>query len=321
MSETQAISDSDPYTKIGLRKNSDGSFTRIRPIVDETPACPDPPISVPILTKDVPINPLNNTWARLYLPRSQIQSSAKLPLIVFFHGGGFTVASAASSFFQSFCSEITLHLHALMVSVDYRLAPEHRLPAAYDDCMESLLWLKSGDEWITDHADLSNCYIMGNSAGGNLALHAGLQASRRLEEVAPVKIRGLILHQPFFGGVERTASEIRLAENEIIPLYMTDLTWDMALPIGADRDHEFSNLRKGLMDVDKVVSEGWRILVSGNEGDPLIDRQRELAKLLREKDVIVVEDFREEGYHGIEFFDHSFALALCPVLNTFILHV
>ncbi|XP_047961477.1 carboxylesterase 1-like [Salvia hispanica] len=322
MSETQAISDSDFYTKIGLRKNSDGSFTRIRPIVDETPACPDPPLSVPILTKDVPINPQNNTWARLYLPRSQLQSSTKLPLILFFHGGGFTVASAASSFFQTFCSEITLHLHALMVSVDYRLAPEHRLPAAYEDGMEALLWLKSGDEWITDHADLSNCYIMGNSAGGNLALHAGLQASRRVEEVAPVRIRGLILHQPFFGGVERTASEIRLAENEIIPLYSTDIGWGMALPIGADRDHEFSNLRKGLfLEVDKVVSEGWRILVSGNEGDPLIDRQRELAKLLREKGVRVVEDFREEGYHGIEFYDHSFTLSLCPILKSFILGV
>ena len=321
MSETQAISDSDFYTKIGLRKNSDGSFTRIRPIVDETPACPDPPLSVPILTKDVPINPQNNTWARLYLPRSQLQSSTKLPLILFFHGGGFTVASAASSFFQTFCSEITLHLHALMVSVDYRLAPEHRLPAAYEDGMEALLWLKSGDEWITDHADLSNCYIMGNSAGGNIALRVGLQASRRVEEVAPVRIRGLILHQPFFGGVERTASEIRLAENEIIPLYMTDIGWDLALPIGANRDHEFSNPVKGLMEVDKIVSEGWRILVTGYEGDPLIDRQRELVKLLREKGVMVVEDFREGGYHGIEFYHHSFAHALYPILKNFILHV
>ncbi|KAG6382839.1 hypothetical protein SASPL_157443 [Salvia splendens] len=319
MSETQAIS--DPYAGLGIRKNSDGSFTRIRPIVDETPACPDPPISVPILTKDVPINPPNNTWARLYLPRSQIQSSAKLPLIVFFHGGGFTVASAASSFFHSFCSEIALHLHALMVSVDYRNAPEHRLPAAYDDCMEALRWVESGDEWLTDHADFSNCYIMGSSAGGNIALHVGLQVSQRVEEVAPVRIRGLILHQPFFGGVERTASEIRLAENEIIPLYLTDTLWDMALPIGVNRDHEFSNPCKGLMEVDKIVSEGWRILVTGYEGDLLIDRQMELAKLLKEKGVMVVEDFREGGFHGIEFSDQSFARALYPVLNNFILHV
>ena len=319
MSETQAIS--DPYAGLGLIKNSDGSITRIGPIVDETPACPDPPISVPILTKDVPINPHHNTWARLYLPRSQLQSSTKLPLILFFHGGGFVVASAASTLFQSFCSEIALHLGALMVSVEYRNAPEHRLPAAYDDCMEALRWVKSGDEWLTDHADFSNCYIMGNSAGGNIALHVGLQVSRRVEEVAPLRILGLILHQPFLGGVERTASEIRLAENKTIPLYMSDILWDLALPIGANRDHEFSNPVKGLMEVDKIVSEGWRILVTGYEGDPLIDRQRELVKLLREKGVMVVEDFREGGYHGTEFYDHSFALALYPVLKSFILDV
>ncbi|KAG6427288.1 hypothetical protein SASPL_111530 [Salvia splendens] len=319
MSETQAIS--DPYASLGLIKNSDGSFTRIAAIYDSTAACPDPPISVPILTKDVSINPQNNTWARLYLPRSKIQSSTKLPLILFFHGGGFIVASAASSFFQSFCSDIALHLNALMVSVDYRNAPEHRLPAGYDDCMEALLWLKSGDEWINDHADLSNCYIMGNSAGGNIALRVGLQASRRVVELAPVRIRGLILHQPFLGGVERTASEIRLAEDEIIPLYLADILWDLALPIGANRDHEFSNPYKGLVEVDKIVSEGWRILVSGYEGDSLIDRQMELAKWLKGKGVVVVEDFREGGSHGIEFFDQSFARALYPVLKNFILDV
>ncbi|XP_047963733.1 carboxylesterase 1-like [Salvia hispanica] len=318
MSETQAIS--DPYAGLGLIKNSDGSFTRIAAVFDSTAACPDPPISTPVLTKDVPINPHHNTWARLYLPRSQLQSSTKLPLILFFHGGGFVVASAASTVFQSLCSEIALHLDVLMVSVEYRNAPEHRLPAAYEDCMEALQWVKSGDEWLTDHTDFSNCYIMGDSAGGNIALHVGLQVSRRVEEVAPLRIRGLILHQPFFGGVERTASEIRLAENEILPLYMTDIFWDLALPIGANRDHEFSNPFKGLMEVDKIVSEGWRILVTGYEGDPLIDRQRELAKLLREKGVVVVEDFREGGFHGIEFFDQSFARVLYPVLNNFILH-
>ncbi|KAL1549611.1 carboxylesterase 1-like [Salvia divinorum] len=311
MSETQAIS--DPYASLGLRKNSDGSFTRIAAtVLDSTAACPDPPISTPVLTKDVPINPHNNTWARLYLPRRQSTPNSKLPLIVFFHGGGFVMASAASSLFQSFCSEIALHLDAVMVSVEYRNAPEHRLPAAYDDCMEALHWVKSGDEWLTDHADFSNCYIMGNSAGGNIALRVGMQA--------PVKIRGLILHQPFLGGLERTASEIRLAESEAIPLYMCDILWDLALPIGANRDHEFSNPTKEL-SVDNVISEGFRILVTGYEGDPLIDRQRELVKMLREKGVRVVEHFREGGYHGIEFFDHSFARALYPVLNNFILAV
>ncbi|XP_057778212.1 carboxylesterase 1-like [Salvia miltiorrhiza] len=316
---TQTQSISDPYANLGLTKNSDGSFTRTAEFNPTTAACSDPPSSTPLLTKDVPINPHNNTWARIYLPRRK-SSSPKLPLVLFFHGGGFVVASAASTFFQSFCSEIALHLPAVMVSVDYRNAPEHRLPAAYDDCTEALLWLKSGDEWLSEHADLSNCYIMGNSAGGNIALRVGLQASRRVDELAPARIRGLILHQPFFGGEERTASEIRLAENKVIPLLMTDVIWELALPVGANRDHEFSNPSMELK-LDEVINERWRILVTGYEGDPLIDRQKEVARLLREKGVSVREDFRDGGSHGIEFYDDSFATVFCRVLKSFILAV
>ncbi|PNX56997.1 carboxylesterase 1-like protein, partial [Trifolium pratense] len=64
-------------------------------------------------------------------------------------------------------------LGVFVVSVEYRLAPEHRLPAAFDDAMEALFWIRNvDDDWVTRYVDYSKCYIMGNSAGATIAYNA-----------------------------------------------------------------------------------------------------------------------------------------------------
>ena len=111
----------------------------------------------------------------------------------------------------------------MIVSVDYRLAPEHRLPAAYYDALEVLHWIKTTQEhWLIQYADLSSCFIMGDSGGGNVAYHAALLAAAQVDDLLPLKIRGLILLKPFFGGVKRTESELRLANQPIVPPSSTD---------------------------------------------------------------------------------------------------
>lgn len=147
MSATPIDPFTDPFGYMGL------SLTRIPDLFPSTPASSDP--RNPILTKDVTFNHENQTWGRVYLPRDA-STTSKLPLVVYFHGGGFVVHSAASSVYQKFCSDIAVQIPAVMVSVEYRLAPEHRLPAAYDDCFEALHWIKtSRDEWLTKYVDLS----------------------------------------------------------------------------------------------------------------------------------------------------------------------
>ncbi|KAG6413925.1 hypothetical protein SASPL_126640 [Salvia splendens] len=288
----------DPYAYLGFTKNADASITRIPGHIPTTAASIDP--ANPVLTKDLPINPQTNTWARLYYP----SAATKLPVIVYYHGGGFVLCSAASSMFHNFLSGITLSIPALVVSVDYRLAPEHRLPAAYNDCAEALRWVNaSEDEWLTGRADM---YIMGTSAGGNIAYHVGLK------EAARMKIRGLILHHPFFGGVERSASEMRLVDDAVLPASVADLMWSLALPIGCDRDHEFCN------PVEVEIVEKVKVLVTGCGGDPLIDRQKEVARMLAENGVDVIQEFSEGGCRGIELFDESKALVFYELLKNFL---
>ncbi|WVZ14079.1 hypothetical protein V8G54_011645 [Vigna mungo] len=299
----------DPYHRLQIQPNPDGTFTRLNGVaIPHTAPSSDPSLPIPVLTKDITINPHNQTWLRLFLPRTLLSSSNpnKLPLILFFHGSGFVLLSAASSVFHDFCVQIADSAQAIVASVDYRLAPEHRLPAAYDDGAEALRWIGNcEDEWLRQYADYSKCYLMGNSAGATIAYHTGLRAVEEVNDLDRVKIQGLILRQPFFGGVQRTESELRLDNNPLIPLCVTDSMWELALPIGADRDHEYCSVRagNGVEKFEKMKELGWRVLVSGNNGDPLVDRDKELVQLMEEKGVKVVKDFQEEGCHGVELFD------------------
>ncbi|KAG8381415.1 hypothetical protein BUALT_Bualt06G0119700 [Buddleja alternifolia] len=292
-----------------------------------SPANSDPArnnLIIPVLSKDIPINQANNTWARVYLhrPENDAVPATKQPLIVYFHGGGFILGSVATTMFHIFCNELAEEIPAVIVSVEYRLAPKHRLPAAYDDCMEALRWVSTaGEEWLTKYADFSKCFLMGTSAGGNIAYHVGLRAVMSGDDLMPLKIQGLILHQPYFGGVQRTPSEIRLADAEVCPPSVADIMWSQALPIGADRDHEYCNPMVGIKPdlLKKMKDQRWKVMVTGCDGDPFVDREIELMEMLKENGVDVVGVFTEGGCHGFEFFESSKARALYGVLKNFLL--
>ncbi|XP_020205127.1 carboxylesterase 1 [Cajanus cajan] len=288
----------DPLEHLKIELNPDGTITRVRGD-KRTPARGDPSLPIPVLTEDATINESNKTFARIFLPRKALHNSTKVPLIVYFHGGGFVLFSAASDFFQDACANLANDVNSIVVSVEYRLAPEHRLPAAYEDAVEALHWLKLNSHshhWLKNHADFSNCYLMGSSAGANIAYHAAL----RVHHLDPLKIRGLILSQPFFGGTKRLPSEVRLADDPVLPPHVCDLLWELSLPVGADRDHEYCNPRARAVILDRVRELTWRVLVSGCHGDPLVDHQIAFARLMEEKGVQVLTCFTDGGCHGAE---------------------
>lgn len=311
----------DPYKHLNIIRTSNNTITRLHQVPYTSPSS-DPTLPITVLTKDITINQTNKTWVRLFLPNKPISNDHhKLPLIVFFHGSGFIVASAGSTMFHDFCVKMVDEIGVFVVSVEYRLAPEHRLPAAYDDAMEALFWIRnSDDEWLRCYVDYSKCYLMGKSAGATIAYHAGLRAVEVVKDLEPLKIQGLILRQPFFGGKERSKSELKLENDQILPLCVTDLMWELALPIGADRDHEYCNPRVGnsFEKFDKIRDLEWKVLVSGNGGDPVVDREKELAQLMEEKGVHVVKDFDEDGCHGIEYYDPLKAKKLIELIKGFI---
>ncbi|KAF8380667.1 hypothetical protein HHK36_028157 [Tetracentron sinense] len=91
--------------------------------------------------------------------------------------------------------------------------------------------------------------------------------------------------------------------------------WDLGLPIGADRDHEYCNVMIGGGSViEHIGLLGWRCLVIGCDGDPLVDHQIELVRKLEEKAVAVVSVFGGGGFHGMELFDPEKARALSQVI-------
>jgi acetyl esterase len=122
---------------------------------------------VPTEDRDVP-GPAGDFPVRIYRP----DSDQPLPVVVYFHGGGFVIGDIATH--DSTCQRLASGVPALVVSVDYRLAPEHRFPAAVDDC-------DAATRWVSDHAvemggDPARLAVAGDSAGGNLAAVVALHA-------------------------------------------------------------------------------------------------------------------------------------------------
>lgn len=316
----------NPFERLHIIQNPNGTLTRLPQYFPTVPPSTTNSSSVS-LSKDVILNSGKNTWVRIFIPRnvsgngSGSYSGKKLPILVFAHGGGFILHSPASPVFHEFCSNAASQLTALVISVEYRLAPETRLPGLYDDFLEALTWVKNGeDEWLTKYGDFSRCVLMGESAGGNIVYHAGLNASVLMNDLQPLIIKSMILIQPFFGGVKRTESELRLKNDEALPLEINDLLWDLSLPIGATRDHVYCNpfIGGGSKLLDRVHDLGWRVGVAGCDGDPLFDRIVKFVKLMEKRGVNVKFMFDKGGHHGMYVKDPSKTRELFEFVKDFL---
>ncbi|MGF6098652.1 alpha/beta hydrolase [Pseudomonas sp. 18175] len=107
---------------------------------------------------------LGGIGVRSYLPESPIPSNG-WPCLLYMHGGGWVVGGLDSHDF--ICFELASALQVLVIAIDYRLAPEHPFPAAYDDCRSVWQAIQAGQG--PHPINLHRLVVMGDSAGGNLA--------------------------------------------------------------------------------------------------------------------------------------------------------
>ncbi|AQK83241.1 Tuliposide A-converting enzyme 1, chloroplastic [Zea mays] len=247
------------------------------------PAGTDPATGV--VSKDIRSGPAS---ARVYLPPG---ATGKIPVIVYFHGGGFVVGSPARPGTHGYLNDLVARSGAIGVSVYYRLAPEHKLPAAYDDAWAALRWavtLGGEDPWLLEHADLSRVFLAGCSAGANIAHDTAVRAS-----AAGVAIRGLALVHPYFTGREAVGGETAAFGPEIRP--SMDRTWRFVVSdtVGLDdpRVNPFVD------DAARKASAGipcQRVLVCVAEND----------FLLKERALWYHREIKASGYAGeVELFE------------------
>ena len=110
--------------------------------------------------------------ARVYIPTTLRTANGLAPCLVFFHGGGFVIGDLESH--DVVCRKLAHEGELIVISVDYRLAPEHRFPAAVDDTIMATSWIAANA--ATLGIDAGRLCVGGDSAGGNLAAVVSIAA-------------------------------------------------------------------------------------------------------------------------------------------------
>ncbi|KAF0907941.1 hypothetical protein E2562_022327 [Oryza meyeriana var. granulata] len=237
---------------------------------------------------------------RMYRPAAM---GKKLPVVVYFHGGGFCIGSCTWPNFHAGCLRLAAELPAVVLSFDYRLAPEHRLPAAHEDAAAALLWLRDellSDPWLADAADPRRVFVSGESAGGNLAHHLAVQFGTA--GLDPVRMAGYILLMPAFTSEKPTRSELETPDTAFLTCDMCDRYCRLALPAGADKDHPLVN-PFGPESRSLEAADVGRMVVVAAEGDLLRDKNAEYAERMKAmgKDVeLVVFPGEEHAFFALK---------------------
>lgn len=206
--------------------------------------------------------------ARLYAP-----SAEKLPVLMYFHGGGFTIGSVATH--DTLCRQLSVLSGCAVVSVDYRLAPAWKFPTAANDAWDALQWLAANAAGLG--LDATRLAVAGDSAGGTLAAVCAIMAR---DAGLPLALQLLIY--PGCAAHQDTPSHATFADGFM--LGEAEITWFFGQYVRtpADRDDwRFAPLNAP--DVDGVVP-AW---VGLAECDPLVDEGVMYADKLRAAGVAV----------------------------------
>ncbi len=213
-------------------------------------------------------------------------------IIIFFHGGGFVTGNVDT--YTRACREITEASNTVLFSVDYRKAPEHPYPAGLSDCYKVAL------EIVRHFIDTGKrkIFIMGDSAGGNLAT----VVTRLLMELEEIKVDGEILIYPTMG----YDYSVEFAKTMVFPS-LQEKGYDFGLTLQNMRNYydlylENQSLMKTDENVTPLISDKLnllpRTLIVTAEHDPLLDEAKAYAHRLEENQVETTYRMISEVPHG-----------------------
>ncbi|RCV09353.1 hypothetical protein SEVIR_2G025400v4 [Setaria viridis] len=283
-----------------LLRYKDGRVERLlrSPFV---PASENPTANRGVATRDVVIDPGTGVSARLFLPSRAAMAAGggrrRLPLVVYVHGGSFCTESAFCRTYHRYATSLAAAAGALVVSVEYRLAPEHPIPTAYDDAWSALRWAAShADSWLADHADPGRTFLAGDSAGGNIVYHTAVRASRD-----GVGIEGVVIVQPYLWGAERLPSEAACGDGAaVLPAYGVDRLWPFVT--AGQAGNEDPRLNPPDEEIASLTCR--RFLVAVAEKDTLSERGRRLFGRIRDyyavaggEATLVESEGEDHGFH------------------------
>ncbi|RNF38120.1 alpha/beta hydrolase [Planococcus salinus] len=233
--------------------------------------------TIPLAGRDIPI--------RIYTPAGQ----TPFPALVFYHGGGWVVGSIESH--DAICRELANLASCMVVSVEYRLAPEHKFPAAVEDAYEALEWVVSQADELG--IDTDRIAVGGDSAGGNLATVACLIAKERS---GPRVVHQLLLY-PSAGPAADYPSMTENAEGYLLTRDMMGWFQRHYLNSPEDRHHPY---------LSPILSDELEGMPSATiltaQYDPLRDVGTAYAEKLQSHGVEVFHKNYDDLIHGFANF-------------------
>ena len=310
-----------------FRMYKDGTVERLSgtPYVPPSPLDPETGVS----SKDITISLDPSISARLYLPKLNQTHHQKLPILVYYHGGGFCIESAFSSDHHRFLNSLVAQGQVVAVSVEYRLVPEHFLPNAYEDCWAALQWVASHvkddnvvnkEPWLMNHGDFSRVFLGGDSAGANIVHNMAMRAG--VESLHDgVKLLGAFLTHPYFWGSKPVRSEASEGhDDKALPCLLWNLVYPNA-PGGIDNPMINPFIETGAPSL--AVLGCSRVLVAVSEKDELRDRgvyyYEELIKSKWEGEAELVQVEGEDHAFHVLNFETENAKTLMKRLASFLL--
>lgn len=218
---------------------------------------------------------------RIYRPAS---ASGPVPTVVYAHGGGFVFCDLDSH--DGLCRSFANLIPAVVVSVDYRLAPENRWPAAAEDVFAVAQWAARNVDALG--GDAFRVVIGGDSAGGNLAAAAAVMARDR---GAPALAAQLLLY-PMIAADFDTESYRMFGQGFYNPRPALQWYWDQYVPSDTDREHPYASpLMAEVSGLPPAL-----VIIAGH--DPLRDEGIAYADALNAAGVSTTRLVYDGGIHG-----------------------